>query len=145
MQSNPAPRDLTKPTVLVVDDSLVDRTLYVHMVEKWGYPVEVASDGEQAIEIIRSKRIQLVLADWQMPGMMGTDLCIRLRKLGTLNAFRAVLRSHYPESVQRECLGNDYQVGRCIVDDQYGGQRRNCAPMHCVQRGHILGPVLLFV
>lgn len=93
MQSSPAPRDLTKPTVLVVDDSLVDRTLYVHMVEKWGYPVEVASDGEQAIEIIRSKRIQLVLADWQMPGMMGTDLCIRLRKLGLSHYTYIILMS----------------------------------------------------
>lgn len=69
------------PRILVVDDSVVERNLFVHMVAKWGYPVEFAESGQQAIELIQQKKIQLVLADWQMPEMQGTELCHTLRNL----------------------------------------------------------------
>jgi CheY-like chemotaxis protein len=38
------------PSILIVDDSLVERNLYVHMVRKWGYVVDVAVDGNTALE-----------------------------------------------------------------------------------------------
>jgi DNA-binding response OmpR family regulator/anti-sigma regulatory factor (Ser/Thr protein kinase) len=69
------------PRILVVDDSVVERNLFVHMVAKWGYPVEFATNGQEAIELIKREKIQLVLADWQMPGMQGTELCHQVRKL----------------------------------------------------------------
>jgi len=69
------------PRILVVDDSLVERNLFVHLVAKWGYPVEFSESGQQAIELIQLKKIQLVLADWQMPEMQGTELCAILRDL----------------------------------------------------------------
>uniref|UniRef100_UPI0025C19B0C response regulator n=1 Tax=Limnobacter sp. UBA1615 TaxID=1946757 RepID=UPI0025C19B0C len=69
------------PRILVVDDSVVERNLFVHMVAKWGYPVEFAASGQEAIELVERHRFQLVLADWQMPGMQGTELCVALRQL----------------------------------------------------------------
>jgi len=69
------------PRILVVDDSVVERNLFVHMVAKWGYPVQFAASGQEAIELIKREKIQLVLADWQMPGMQGTELCSTLRAL----------------------------------------------------------------
>lgn len=69
------------PSILIVDDSLVERNLYVHMVRKWGYAVDVAVDGNAALEKIKTENIQLVLADWQMPGMNGTELCSKVRAL----------------------------------------------------------------
>lgn len=79
MQANDPGKSL--PRILVVDDSVVERNLFVHMVAKWGYPVEFAESGQQAIELIQQKKIQLVLADWQMPEMQGTELCLTLRNL----------------------------------------------------------------
>ncbi|MFN7506295.1 MAG: response regulator, partial [Limnobacter sp.] len=69
------------PRILVVDDSVVERNLFVHMVAKWGYPVEFASSGQEAIALVERDRFQLVLADWQMPGMQGTEMCVALRQL----------------------------------------------------------------
>ncbi len=69
------------PRILVVDDSVVERNLFVHMVAKWGYPVEFAASGQEAIKLVERHRFQLVLADWQMPGMQGTELCVALRQL----------------------------------------------------------------
>ncbi|WP_138516883.1 response regulator [Limnobacter alexandrii] len=73
--------DKQLPRILVVDDSVVERNLFVHMVAKWGYPVEFASSGQEAIKLIERDRFQLVLADWQMPGMQGTELCVAIRQL----------------------------------------------------------------
>lgn len=68
-----------QPRVLVVDDSPVERTLYVHLVGKWGYSVQVASNAEEALELIEQEAYELILADWQMPGMNGSELCATLR------------------------------------------------------------------
>lgn len=69
------------PRILVVDDSAVERHLFVHMVAKWGYPVEFAGSGQEAIKLIERDRFQLVLADWQMPGMQGNEMCAAIRQL----------------------------------------------------------------
>ncbi len=68
------------PKILIVDDSVVERNLFVHMVAKWGYPAEFVDNGQEAIEYIEREKVQLVLADWQMPGMQGTELCKSLRE-----------------------------------------------------------------
>lgn len=70
----------SRPKVLVVDDSLVERNLFVHVVRKWGYSIYVASSGEEALDILRQESIQLVLADWHMPGMSGVELCACIRE-----------------------------------------------------------------
>lgn len=81
------------PRILVVDDSEVERHLIVHMVSKWGYPVQFASRGQEALELIQREKIQLVLADWQMPGMQGTELCSALRKLALSHYTYMILMS----------------------------------------------------
>ncbi|MCQ8895413.1 response regulator [Limnobacter humi] len=81
MSANSPMVDRALPRILVVDDSVVERSLFVHMVSKWGYGVEVASSGQEALSRIQHDKFQLVLADWQMPGMQGTELCQQLRDM----------------------------------------------------------------
>ena len=45
-----------------------------------GYTVVTASDGKQAMEILRRGEIRLVVTDWDMPGMNGVDLCRAIRR-----------------------------------------------------------------
>ncbi|HEX4855573.1 MAG TPA: response regulator, partial [Limnobacter sp.] len=89
------PRDSPShlPRILIVDDSLVEQSLLVHMVAKWGYSAQVASNGQDAIELIRREKFQLVLADWQMPGMQGNQLCSVLRQLDLGNYTYIILMS----------------------------------------------------
>ena len=59
--------------VLVVDDSAVDRQLAGRLIEKQSHlSVGYASDGEEALSIIRSQRPDIVLTDLSMPRMDGT-------------------------------------------------------------------------
>jgi len=43
------------------------------------YDVEVATSGEEALRILAKSQCQIVLTDWQMPGMDGLALCRKVR------------------------------------------------------------------
>ncbi|MBE9607362.1 response regulator [Acetobacteraceae bacterium H6797] len=61
----------TPHTCLVVDDSRVVRKAARRILEKHGFTVEEAEDGQQALEACRGRMPQLVLLDWNMPVMDG--------------------------------------------------------------------------
>ncbi|MEO0621364.1 MAG: SpoIIE family protein phosphatase [Pseudomonadota bacterium] len=69
----------TKPTVLVADDSRTQRLLLRTLLKQEGYSVVEASDGAEALEILRRKPINMVLTDWMMPGLTGPELCRAIR------------------------------------------------------------------
>ncbi|HEY1598754.1 MAG TPA: HD domain-containing phosphohydrolase [Pirellulales bacterium] len=66
--------------VLVVDDDLVTREIIVEDLRHFGYEVAEASDGREALELVRTGMYRLVVSDWQMPNMSGLDLCREVRK-----------------------------------------------------------------
>jgi two-component system chemotaxis sensor kinase CheA len=65
--------------VLVVDDSLVAAELQKNILVAAGYESEIASDGVEALECLRQKEWDLVLADVDMPRMDGFELTGRIR------------------------------------------------------------------
>ncbi len=65
--------------LLVVDDSLAIREMLRSIFEAAGYDVEVASDGQVALEIIQSSKVDGVVTDIEMPRMDGFDLCEAIR------------------------------------------------------------------
>src|SRR3569832_561906 len=67
---------------LVVDDGLVERHLGKTMLEKLGYSVSTASRGEEALQLIDEKPVDLVLCDIAMPGMDGLKLLDTARHKG---------------------------------------------------------------
>lgn len=69
------------PTVLVVDDSRAHRRLLSKSLARWGYAAMEAGSGQEAIELCRKRRIDLVVSDWIMPGMSGVEFCRAYRDL----------------------------------------------------------------
>lgn len=65
--------------VLVVDDNAVNRKILARQLELAGAWTETAEGGEEALEMWRSGRYDLVLADLQMPHMDGFELARRIR------------------------------------------------------------------
>ena len=70
---------MMRPRILVVDDdpkvlSLMDRGLAFE-----GYAVDVAADGNTALEIARDRPPHLVILDVMLPGIDGVEVCRRLR------------------------------------------------------------------
>ena len=70
-------------TVLVVDDEDVMRRTAVNILEKLGYTVITASDGEEAVEIFREKSSQILitLLDLSMPKMSGSDAYAAMKEM----------------------------------------------------------------
>jgi DNA-binding response OmpR family regulator len=70
--------------VLVADDEPVSRTVVSAMLKKAGYPVILASDGEQAwMKLDAADSPALALLDWEMPGLQGPEVVERIRSRAT--------------------------------------------------------------
>ena len=65
---------MANPSILVVDDELLIRDLLYDFFSSQGWDISIAENGEKALEIIRSKKIDLVLTDIKMPEMDGLTL-----------------------------------------------------------------------
>jgi DNA-binding NtrC family response regulator len=65
--------------VLVVDDEDSQRTALASMIALWGYKVETASDGQEALDRIVDFSPHVVITDMMMPRMDGTELLKRLK------------------------------------------------------------------
>lgn len=65
--------------VLIADDDKISRLLLKNLLTSIGYEVLEAEDGERAWQILQEEPIRLVVLDWVMPKIEGTELCKRLR------------------------------------------------------------------
>ena len=70
-----------KKTVLFVDDEQIVLDVGSLMLQKLGYNVLAASNGNRAIEILKKNRVAFVLLDMLMPGMNGFQIYHRLKKI----------------------------------------------------------------
>ena len=65
--------------VLVVDDSRSARNILIQTLNRYGFPVLEASDGSQALALIKQHTIRLVITDYEMPEMDGAQLTKKIR------------------------------------------------------------------
>ena len=71
------------PLVLVVDDEPQMCNVIERILEKEGYKVITAPDGETALRLILEKKPDVILLDLEMPGINGREACRRIRELST--------------------------------------------------------------
>lgn len=79
--------------ILVVDDSLTTRSLQREILEAHGYRVLIAEDGLEALQILASEPVNLILTDLQMPRLDGFGLVERLQADPALATIPVVLVS----------------------------------------------------
>jgi two-component system sensor histidine kinase/response regulator len=96
--------------LLLVEDNAVNQRLGMRLLEKLGYVVDVASDGQEAIDCCASQLYDLVLMDCQMPIMDGFEATVAIR--ASQNAVPIVAMTGNVSQSDREiCLNvgmNDY-------------------------------------
>ncbi|MBK0383184.1 response regulator transcription factor [Pedobacter sp. SD-b] len=71
--------------IAIVEDDENLRFLVSNRLEKEGYKIVEASDGNMAIKLILEEQPNIVLLDWMMPGKEGSEVCSELRKKGFEN------------------------------------------------------------
>ena len=68
-----------QPYILVMEDEDALATLVQYNLEKEGYRVVVAADGEEGMLQIEERLPDLVLLDWMLPKLSGIEVCRRIR------------------------------------------------------------------
>ena len=92
--------------VLLVEDNPVNQKLAVALLRKAGVQVDVADNGQLAIEAIQSKAYQLVFMDVQMPIMDGLEATHRIRQMqaGGPRLPIIAMTAHAMKGDQERCL-----------------------------------------
>jgi two-component system response regulator ChvI len=83
-------------SVLLVDDDLEALAAWSASCTADGFEVRIASDGKSALAMFIESPVDIVVADWRMPIMSGSELCHRLRNLRGLADVVFVLVSGEP-------------------------------------------------
>ncbi len=66
-------------TILIVEDDRTLRDLLQYNLQKEGYKVLTADDGEKGLEVFHNKKVDLILLDIMLPVMSGLEVCRIIR------------------------------------------------------------------
>jgi two-component system phosphate regulon response regulator PhoB len=69
-----------RPLVLVVEDEAALATMLRYNLEKQGFRVEEAGDGQEALLRLGESQPDIVLLDWMLPGLSGIEVCRQIRR-----------------------------------------------------------------
>lgn len=73
---------MTSQRVLVVDDEVKMQRVLEIMLKRMGHEVSCASNGGEALQILKSSPVDMIISDLRMPGISGTELLKALRDQG---------------------------------------------------------------
>lgn len=107
--------------LLAEDHDWSRRILKLHL-EKWGFEVVTASDGEEALSILESPNSpSLAVLDWMMPKIDGAQVCLRVREHTNRPYVYMLLltaRSHHVEITEGLAAGADDYVIKPFDPDE---------------------------
>jgi len=95
---------MTKKRILWVDDEIDLLRAHVRLLEEKGYTVEVAANGEDAIEMAREKDYDLVFLDEMMPGIGGLQTLSKMKEMAP-NLPIVMVTKNEAESLMEEAIG----------------------------------------
>lgn len=76
--------DSARGTVLVVEDSEINRTLALKQLEILGLSAVAVESGEEALDLLEPDSVDLILMDWNLPGISGLETAIAIREQGLI-------------------------------------------------------------
>lgn len=99
-------------TVLLVDDNRDGLLVRYALLKEQGYQVEMARNGEEGLKLFESFHFDVVVTDYRMPRMSGTDLIARIRTMRP--QARVILLSGFvePLGLTEENTGADVVIAK---------------------------------
>ncbi|MFD4707897.1 response regulator transcription factor [Gottfriedia sp. NPDC058432] len=96
--------------ILIADDEKDMLKILQAYFKKEGYTVFLAEDGERALEIFYSEKIDLAILDWMMPYNSGINVCKEIKKNGESKVLMLTAKSDDEDELQALKLGADDYV-----------------------------------
>jgi CheY-like chemotaxis protein/HPt (histidine-containing phosphotransfer) domain-containing protein len=97
--------------ILLVDDSAINQTVALRLLNNAGLNADTASNGREAIAAHEKNSYDLILMDVQMPEMDGLEATRRIRAIGNSNPVVIALTGNAQNDDREKCLAagmNDY-------------------------------------
>jgi two-component system, chemotaxis family, sensor histidine kinase and response regulator WspE len=112
---------LDKPKkVLVVDDSITVREMERKLLENRGYQVDIAVDGMEGWNAVRTNHYDLVISDIDMPRMNGIELVRQIKNHSRLHSLPVIIMSYRDRTedrIQGMEAGADYYLTKSSFHD----------------------------
>ncbi|HXX20424.1 MAG TPA: response regulator transcription factor [Candidatus Acidoferrum sp.] len=103
--------DMNPEPILVVDDNPQIRRAVRTILISQGFVVMDARSGEEALDLIRKHRLELILLDVNLPGMSGIETCREIRRASRVPIIMLTVRDSERDKVQAFDAGaDDYMV-----------------------------------
>jgi len=92
---------MSKPVVLIVEDEAPLVMLLRYNLEKEGFQVCEAADGEEALVQIAERKPDVVLLDWMLPLVSGIEVCRRIRRSRETRSLPVIILTARGEETDR--------------------------------------------
>ena len=103
------------PLVLVVEDEAALATMLRYNLERQGFRVEEAADGQEALLRVAEIRPDLVLLDWMLPALSGIEVCRQIRRRPATRDLPIIMltaRTEEQDAVRALDTGADDHIGK---------------------------------
>ncbi|RKK04761.1 phosphate regulon transcriptional regulatory protein PhoB [Pseudoroseomonas wenyumeiae] len=110
----------SRPTILVVEDEAPLLTLLRYNLEKQGFRVEEATDGQEALLRVAEAAPDLILLDWMLPALSGLEVCRQLRRKAPTRDLPIIMvtaRTEDQDAVRALDTGADDYIAKPFVMD----------------------------
>src|SRR5438270_2790759 len=98
---------MSTSTILVIDDESHIAELARLYLEKEGYEVITAEDGDEGLRLFRTKQPSLIVLDLMLPGVDGLEVCRQIRRESSVPIIMLTARSEDVDKIVGLELGAD--------------------------------------
>lgn len=110
-----------KFTILVVDDSRLQRALLNDTLGESGYHVIVAEDGVEGLKILREQKVDLIISDVEMPKLDGMEFCRAVKhdeKLKDIYFIMFTVREDIKDKIEGLNIGADDYITKSTFETE---------------------------
>lgn len=126
-----------KPVILIVDDHPDNLSVLYDVLDAKNYDTRVARDGQNALEIVKNEKPDLILLDVIMPGMNGFEVCTKLKASKETKPIPVIFMTALTETVNKvrgfELGAFDY-ITKPFQIEVVLSQIRNCLRLYGKER-----------
>lgn len=120
--------------ILCIEDEFFISELYTRALQKAGYEVTVALNGDDGLELARTNRYDVILLDLMVPGMNGTHILAHLRAPDSTVKSKIIITTNLEqdehERQEMEKLADGYLIKADITPKELADFLETIAPSH---------------